>query len=89
MKTSGPGAVCTGTMGLDSFCGIYIETIQASLISFSSWLRIERLRKISSNQRSMCYEVRFQMRHQIDFGFIVDATTMQCIWHIIQFDEFL
>ena len=29
------------------------------------------------------------MRLQIDIGFIVDATTMQCIWHIIQFDEFL
>ena len=29
------------------------------------------------------------MRLQIDSGFIVDATTMQCIWHIIQFDEFL
>ena len=28
------------------------------------------------------------MRLQIDSGFIVDATTMQCIWHIIQFDSF-
>ena len=28
------------------------------------------------------------MRLQTDFGFIVDATTMQCIWHIIQFDSF-
>lgn len=33
VKTSGPGAVCTGTMGPIYFYGIYNEIIQASLVS--------------------------------------------------------